>query len=1322
MSPRWSRLVPSLSLALSLASCTGDGDRSTDGGSPSTDPDTSDGQDDDSATCDDSTTCEDEPAVDFYSSFEADDPQPTWTNTVEIDADGNRKASGVSGHSGDQILGNIMDRVAGVTASGENPPGEIATSIADGELTTKWLVFAATGWVQIELSEPVAVRRYAVSSANDAPERDPMDWTLQGSQDGVTWTDIDARTDQSFPSRFHTIQYDFDNDTAYLHYRLDVTRNAGGGILQIAELQLSDGDDTPPDAIDMRSAAGAGPGASWNAKLSAGFTGVRAFRYGGSVIAKGRGYSYNKIFEVDVLVTPTSELSYVLFADEEPNDLSYPSTYAAVDLAFDDGTYLSELGAVDQHGAPLDPQGQGASRTVYHSEWNRRVSRIGDVAAGKTIRRILIGYDNPNGPVPSFGGWIDDIRIVGAPAQPAPARLSDLVLTTRGTNSSGGYSRGNNFPATAVPHGFNFWTPVTDAGSLSWLYQYHRMNNADNLPELQALSLSHEPSPWMGDRQTFQVMPSAASGTPDADRGARALAFRHDNEIARPHLYSVDFENGIRAEMAPTDHAAIFRFTFPAGDASMLFDNVDNRGGLTLDPGARSISAYSDVGSGLSTGATRMFIHAEFDRPVTASGMLPGGGGPDVTGYFRFDAGDARTVTMRIATSLLSIEQARKNLALEIGPTDTLETIAGRAQLLWDEKLGIVEVEGASDDQLTTLYSNLYRLFLYPNSGYENTGTADRPVYQHASPVSPPDGPSTPTRTGARIVDGIIHVNNGFWDTYRATWPAYALLTPSEAGQMVDGFVQQYKEGGWVARWSSPGYANLMTGTSSDVAFADVLVKGVTGFDAEAAYEAALRNATVRPPDESVGRKGADTSFFLGYTTTATDAGFSWAMAGYLNDFGIAGMAQALARDHAHPRRQELAEEAEYFLDRSLGYANLFDPTIQFFQGRNPDGSFRLPPSEYDPAVWGFDYTETDGWNMAFDAPHDGQGLASLYGGRDSLAAKLDQFFATPETATLGGSYGGVIHEMREARDVRMGQLGLSNQPSFHIIYMYNTAGQPWKAQALARDALARLWLGSEIGQGFLGDEDNGAMASWQIFSALGFYPLQAGSPTYAIGSPLFRRATVHLENGKTIVIDAPANSRENVYVQGLVVNGHAYSKTYLPHDLLAGGATLEFDMGPAPSSWGTGPHDAPPSITPPGQMPRPMRDAATGPDSVPSSGDGTDVGALFDDTSMTQVSFAAADPTIQVRFTAGAPEVLFYTLTSSDAQADPTGWALEGSNDGTSWTVLDERREQTFRWRSQTRPFKVCSPGAYTHYRLRLEGAAGMTLAEVELLARPGH
>ncbi|HKE15449.1 MAG TPA: GH92 family glycosyl hydrolase [Kofleriaceae bacterium] len=1317
MNARW--LV---ALCLPVAACSSRGS-----GSAAPDPDTSSGEAGRGEGAGDSPVCDDSPAVDFFSSFEAADPQPTWLDTVETDPDGHKKASGVSGVPGDRILGSVMDQVVGVTASGENPPGEIATSIADGELTTKWLVFAATGWVQVELGGPVAVRRYAVSSANDAPERDPVDWTLEGSQDGAAWTVIDTRTDQSFASRFQTIQYDFASDTAYRFYRLDVTRNAGGGILQIAELQLSDGDDTPPEAIDMRSLVGAGPGASWNAKLGAGFTGVRGFRYGGSVIAKGRGYSYNKIFDVDVMVTPESELSYLLFPDEEANDPNYPSTYAAVDLAFDDGTYLSELGAADQNAAPLDPQGQGASRTLYPGEWNLRVSRIGDVAAGKRIVRILIGYDYPNGPASSFGGWIDDVQVTGAPVHPAPARPSDHVLTTRGTNSSGGYSRGNNFPATAVPHGFNFWTPVTDAGSMSWLYQYHRMNDADNLPELQALSLSHEPSPWMGDRQTFQVMPSAAAGAPDADRGARALAFRHDGEIARPYYYSVAFESGMRAEIAPTDHAAIFRFTFAGDDASVIFDNVDDRGGLTLDPGARSLSAYSDVRSGLSAGATRMFIYAEFDRPVTASGMLPGGGGPHVTGYFRFDAGKGRTVTMRIATSLISVEQARRNLALEIAPGEALESVKERAQALWDAKLGIVEVEGATADQLTTLYSNLYRLFLYPNSGAENTGTAEAPVYRHASPVAPADGPSTPTRTGAHIADGALFVNNGFWDTYRATWPAYALLTPTDAGAMIGGFVQQFAEGGWVARWSSPGYANLMTGTSADVAFADALVKGVTGFDADAAYDAALRDATVRPPDESVGRKGADTSFFLGYTTTDTEAGFSWAMAGYLNDFGIAGMAQALARRHGSVRRQELEEEAEYFRDRSLGYALLYDPAIQFFQGRNPDGSFRLAPADYDPAVWGFDYTETDGWNMAFDAPHDGQGLATLYGGRPALASKLDQFFATPETGMLGGSYGGVIHEMREARDVRMGQLGLSNQPSFHIMYMYDHAGQPWRTQALVRDALARLWLGSSIGQGYIGDEDNGAMSAFQVFSALGFYPLQVGAPSYVIGSPLFTRATIHLENGRDIVIEAPANSPANVYVQGLRVNGAPYSKTYLPHELLAAGATLEFDMGPAPSSWGSGADDLPPSITEDGQTPRPLRDAAAAASIAASASDGTDVSGLFDDTSATQVSFAAANPSLLVDFADSSPDVAFYTLTSGDdgdgaggAAADPTGWTLSGSHDGAHWTVLDQRQGQRFRWRAQTRPFKVCSPGAYAHYKIDLTGPPGLTLAEVELLARP--
>ncbi|MFD1046483.1 glycoside hydrolase domain-containing protein, partial [Kibdelosporangium lantanae] len=314
---------------------------------------------------------------------------------------------------------------------------------------------------------------------------------------------------------------------------------------------------------------------------------------------------------------------------------------------------------------------------------------------------------------------------------------------------------------------------------------------------------------------------------------------------------------------------------------------------------------------------------------------------------------------------------------------------------------------------------------------------------------------------------------------------------------------------------------------------------------------------TVTPPnplDSNVGRKGIDRSIFLGYTPTSVGEGMSWALEGYVNDFGISQMAQALYDKAApnDPRRQEYKENAEYFRNRAQNYVTMFDPSVGFFQGKNDDGSWRWKPDQYDPRVWGYDYTETDGWNMAFTVPQDGQGLANLYGGRDKLAAKLDQFFATQETARFPGSYGGTIHEMIEARDVRMGQYGHSNQPSHHIPYMYDFTGQPAKTQAKVREITSRLYLGSEIGQGYPGDEDNGEMSAWYIFSALGFYPLQMGSANYAIGSPLFTKATINLENGRKLVVNAPKNNAKNIYVQGLKVNGKAYDRTFLPHSLLA--------------------------------------------------------------------------------------------------------------------------------------------------------------------------
>jgi putative alpha-1,2-mannosidase len=213
-------------------------------------------------------------------------------------------------------------------------------------------------------------------------------------------------------------------------------------------------------------------------------------------------------------------------------------------------------------------------------------------------------------------------------------------------------------------------------------------------------------------------------------------------------------------------------------------------------------------------------------------------------------------------------------------------------------------------------------------------------------------------------------VNNGFWDTYRTVWPAYSLFSQDDAAALVNGFVQQYKDGGWISRWSSPGYANLMVGTSSDVAFADAYLKGIKGIDIEAAYDAAVKNATVVPPSQNVGRKGMDLATFNGYTANTTAEGFSWSMDGYINDFGIANLSKALY-DKAKkndPRKQEYLDNYKYFLNRARNYVTLFDPAVDFFQGKGPDGVWGSSPSTFDPQDWGHDYTETNAWNMAFSA------------------------------------------------------------------------------------------------------------------------------------------------------------------------------------------------------------------------------------------------------------------------------------------------------------------------------------------------------------------
>lgn len=1255
---------------------------------------------------------------DFSTSFEQGQ-QPPLVSTVEQGPDGPLQ-SNVTGTA--SANGSLLGQVVDVTASAENTPNEPAASLADANPDTKWLAFASSGWVRYELAKPATVVQWSMTAANDAPERDPKDVTLQGSADGQTWTDVDRETGIDFPDRFATLDFDVATPGSYLYYRLNVTANRSGGIVQLADWDISDGSTGGGTVTPMVTKTGPGPISGFNIKPLVGWTGTAALRYSGGHTADGRGYAWNRLFDVDVPVGSASRLTYRIFPDMVAGDLTYPSTYTAVDLRFTDGTLLSELRATDAHGTAASPSGQGIGKILYANQWNAVTVELGSVAAGKTIDAVLLGYDNPTAKSSTrFGGWLDDVTIQGRPAVVDGSDLTNYVDVRRGTNASGGFSRGNNLPISALPNGFTFFTPVTDANSQSWQYYYQSANNDENLPMLQGLAISHEPSPWMGDRNQMSVMPSTSAGTPTGSASGRALAFDHATEIARPDYYRVVLQDGTVAEQTPADHGGIFRFTFPAGKAKghLVLDTVNDSGAFTVDPATGTMTGWVDNGSGLSAGRSRMFVHGTFSQKPTGTGTAPNG--HTGTRYATFDTSTSRTVSLQLATSFISLDQAKKNHALELAGRD-FDAVRGAANAAWNARLGVVEVEGANDTDRQTLYSNLYRLNLYPNSQFENTGTAAAPVYEYASPVSPKSGSATTTRTNATIVKGKIYVNNGFWDTYRTVWPAYSLLYPEVAAELADGFVQQYRDGGWVARWSSPGYADLMTGTSSDVAFADAYVKGVELPDALATYDAALRNATVLPTSSAVGRKGLDTSIFKGYTSTATGESVSWGLEGFINDYGIGNMAKKLAEDPATPdaRRATLREESAYFLERATHYVNSFDPETDFFRGRAPNGDFPNA-EEFDPEDWGGDFTETNGWNFAFHAPQDGAGLAALYGGRDGLAKKLDEFFATPETATKPGEYGGVIHEMLEARDVRMGMLGQSNQVSHHIPYMYDHTGQQWKTAEKVREIMRRLYVGGEIGQGYPGDEDNGEMSAWYLLSSLGIYPLQVGSSEWAVGSPKFTRTTVHRTQGD-LVVEAPGNSEQAIYVQGMTIDGKKHTSVSVDQSQLAGPTTVRFDMGTKPSSFGTRAQDLPPSLTKGTEAPKPLKDATgsgRGAGSATGLAAGSAATALFDDTSRTSATFTTPTPTVTYTLSGPGQRATWYTVTSGPAQGDPTAWRLEGSKDGgKTWRTLDTRTGQAFPWRSQTRPFEIRSTGTYTSYQLVVTAGTGpVNLSEVELL-----
>ena len=886
----------------------------------------------------------------------------------------------------------------------------------------------------------------------------------------------------------------------------------------------------------------------------------------------------------------------LLFEDAEPDPLPVYSSAAIGIVGVTESGERLELR--DQHHLVIR-EGEPGPRVT--DQWNLIDLDLRDLAG----QQISIELTSPEGQRGS--GWVQPIGPLPAP-NPHVSPI-ELVHTTRGTHQTGGgsISRGNTFPLTCVPHGFNFLTPITDARSHRWLYSWHgRPTDPDPRPALQALAVSHCPSPWMGDRTAFQLM--SWTGHPTIDPLARERHFDHDDELDQPHHYRVRLEDGVVAEMVPTCRTGLFRFDFSDAHAERRGVLFDQPGGGDLEltrlhDGRIAFTARIDPPADWQLDRLPTlpgYVYGETRQPVdivdasTREGIpeLPTNLGRAITrGWPRWarlkvrrpqaaavQLREGEVLEVALAVSFISTEQARHTLTEELGSTG-FDQVREDAARQWTDILDRLEITGGTHDQRVSAYSNLARLHAWPNAHHENLSrTPGEQDWGYASPFRPLVADEQKHRTGAEVVPGRLQVNNGYWDTFRTCWPAFHLFTPKLASELLDGILQQYQDGGWMARWSAPGYCDIMVGTSSDAIFSDANSHGVS-FNEVDAYDSALRNACVPSEQTATGRKGIARARFRSYVDTDVHEGFSWSMDNANSDAAIAAWSTRLANKsadalspttQAQPDRiDEFRANAVWFRHRASGYQQLFDRATGFFRARRPDGRFRESVDDFDPSLWGRDYTEATAWGMAFHAPFDAEGLAELYGGEDELAAKLEQALSTPESASgrVGRHYGGVIHEMTEARALRLGQVAMSNQPAHHIPYMFTVAGHHHRTQWLTREILERCFTGSAIGQGYPGDEDNGEMSAWWLLSAAGLYPLSVGSGEMVITAPLFERFAFRRDDDT--LLEVTAGNIHHRYIQWVTVNGEGWDHVTIPTWMLHDGDLhLHVELGPEPSDW----------------------------------------------------------------------------------------------------------------------------------------------------------
>lgn len=684
----------------------------------------------------------------------------------------------------------------------------------------------------------------------------------------------------------------------------------------------------------------------------------------------------------------------------------------------------------------------------------------------------------------------------------------DYVNLLQGTDSSLYFSTGNTLPLTAVPFGMNHWCPVTETDDERFFLPGSR--------SFRGVRLTHQPSPWIHDYASLTLLPQ----TGPLQTGAMGLTAYYEpgEQEFRPHCLRLRLRrDGTRIDFAPSSRGAVMQITFAGtGPKRLLLLPGTGRYELAAGHGFGLIAPDKVEGfvtnhRGGVTDDFRFWVTLRFDVLITRMQSETG------VEVIEFDPGTEH-VTVRLGSSFLSPELAQLALAREIGDSGWAE-IAARAQALWERELDKMAIDGASPSDKTVFYSCLYRTTLFPRELHE----FDRDGQMvHYSPFA-----------GGKF-SGPLYTDNGFWDTHRTVYPLFALLRPDRLGEILAGFLNAAREGGWFPRWCSPGYRNCMTGTHADAVFADAILKDIGGFDHHEAYQYMLKDAwEPGSPDGFYGRSALAEYLALGYVPADRFAhAASQTMDYAAHDAVIAAVALKLGDP----------QQARQLQARSQNYRKLFNPAGGMLQGRNADGSF--PP--FDPVEWSDAYIEGSGWQCGFAVPHDPAGLAALLGGPGAMVQKLEQMLTAPPVYHTG-AYGGEIHEMVEMAAADFGQYAQSNQPVHHILWFYTLCGR----RDLAIKHIHRVARTLYTPMNFPGDEDNGEMSAWYVWAAAGFYPFCPGKPEFVAHRPMFAEVRFHLPGGRVLNIRPAFGGK-------CALDGESLDPAALPFHRLRGGGVLE--------------------------------------------------------------------------------------------------------------------------------------------------------------------